>query len=285
MRFCRLAQVAWSGAKMRALGVALVLAAAMPTAAGAVPPPDCHLGIYRLGNGETLDVDSAGDGMLRWLKFTGERGGLHLEKNGTWSSTYGWTERPDGKTVRFSDCSNGTVDFNGITGHRLAFDVMNTAFMSDGVKLAGRLVMPKGSNRVPVVVLVHGSEHDSALDNYAMQRTFPAQGIGVFVYDKRGTGISGGTYTQDFNVLAGDAVAALKEATRLAGARLGRIGYQGGSEAGWVVPLAASRVHADFAIISFGLAVTVLQEDQESVALDMHLHHHSAADSAKALEL
>src|SRR5262249_39839025 len=30
---------------------------------------------------------------------------------------------------------------------------------------------------------------------------------------------------------------------------------------------------------------TVLEEDQESVELDMRLHHHSAADTAKALEL
>jgi hypothetical protein len=77
----------------------------------------------------------------------------------------------------------------------------------------------------------------------------------------------------------------MKEAKRLAGARLGRIGYQGGSEGGWVVPLAANRAPVDFAIVSFGLAVTVLEEDQESVALDMYFHHHSAADTAKALEL
>jgi hypothetical protein len=30
--------------------------------------------------------------------------------------------------------------------------------------------------------------------------------------------------------------------------------------------------HVDFAIVTFGLAVTVLEEDQESVALDMYLH-------------
>lgn len=145
--------------------------------------------------------------------------------------------------------------------------------------------MPKGNGKMPVVVLVHGSEHDSALDSYASQRMFPAQGIGAFVYDKRGTGVSGGTYTQDFDVLADDAIAAMKEAKRLAGTRLGRIGYQGGSEGGWVVPLAANRAPVDFAIVSFGLAVTVLEEDQESVALDMYFHHHSAADTAKALEV
>jgi hypothetical protein len=114
---------------------------------------------------------------------------------------------------------------------------------------------------------------------------FPAQGIGAFVYDKRGTGLSNGTYTQDFDILANDAVAAMKQAKLLAGERPGRIGYQGGSEGGWVVPLAANRAPVDFAIVSFGLAVTVLEEDQESVALDMYFHHYSAKDTAKALEL
>ena len=37
--------------------------------------------------------------------------------------------------------------------------------------------------------------------------------------------------------------------------------------------------------MSFGLAVTILEEDQQSVALDMYFHHHSAEDTAKALEL
>ena len=187
--------------------------------------------------------------------------------------------------MSFSDCDKGEIVFGNESGRRIAFEVRDTAFESSGVKLVGRLVLPNGSGKVPVVVLVHGSEQDSALDSYALQRMFPAQGIGAFVYDKRGTGVSGGTYTQNFNVLAEDAIAAMKEAKRLAGARLGRIGYQGGSEGGWVVPLAANRAPVDFAIVSFGLAVTVLEEDQESVALDMYFHHHSAADTVKALEL
>lgn len=187
--------------------------------------------------------------------------------------------------MSFSECSKGKIIFGKEPGRRIAFDVSNTSFESNGVKLAGRLVLPKGSGKIPVVVLVHGSEHDSALDTYALQRMFPAQGIGAFVYDKRGTGVSGGTYTQNFDVLASDVVAAIKEARRLAGGRLGRVGYQGGSEAGWVIPLATNRAPVDFAIVSFGLAVTILQEDQESVALDMYFHHHSAADTAKALEL
>ena len=261
----------------------LLLLVAVPTFADATK--DCHIGSYRLSDGRAVDIAPSDGNTLRWRLFTGETGQLHQRKDGTWASTYGWTNRPDGQFVSFSDCAQGRITFGKQSGTRIAFDVQNTTFQSGGVKLVGRLVMPRGDTKVPVVILAHGSEHDSALDFYALQRMFPAEGIGAFVFDKRGTGLSAGTYTQDFNVLANDDIAALKEARRLAGARAGRVGYQGGSEAGWVVPLAVNRTHVDFAIVSFGLAVTVLEEDQESVALDMKFHHHSPGDTAKALAL
>jgi dienelactone hydrolase len=246
---------------------------------------DCHIGSYSLSDGSAVDIAASDEGMLRWRLFSGETGQLHPNKDGTWASSFGWTGRPDGKTVSFSDCAKGDIAFDKMSGHRIAFDVSDTSFDRNGTKLAGRLVMPKGDGKVPVVILVHGSEHDSAIDSYALQRMFPAQGIGAFVYDKRGTGVSGGVYTQDFETLANDLVVATQEARRLAGARAGRVGYQGGSEGGWVVPLAANRTPVDFVIVSFGLAVTVLEEDQESVALDMKFHGHSADDTKKALEL
>lgn len=246
---------------------------------------NCHIGSYRLSDGTAVDITPSDGDTLRWRMYTGEAGQLHPQKDGSWTSTYGWTTRPDGRTVAFSDCAKGKISFSRQTGKRIVFDIRNTTFASGGVKLLGRLVMPNGGGKVPVVVLVHGSEHDSALDFYALQRMLPAQGIGTFVFDKRGTGLSGGAYTQDFDVLAKDDIAALKEAKLLAGARASRIGYQGGSEAGWVLPIAVNRNPVDFAIVSFGLAVTVLEEDQESVALDMHFHHHSVADTKKAVEL
>jgi dienelactone hydrolase len=246
---------------------------------------NCRIGSYRLSDGQALDVAPSDGDTLRWRAFTGETGHLTQNKDGSWTSTLGWTDMPDGKTVSFSDCTKGEITFGNKTGKRIAFDVSETTFESGGTKLVGRLVMPKGIGKVPVVVLIHGSEHDSALDFYALQRMFPAQGVGAFVYDKRGTGASGGIYTQDFDVLANDAVLAMREARRLAGPRAGRVGYQGGSEGGWVAPLAANLAPVDFTVVSFGLAVTVLEEDQQSVALDMYFHHHSAEDTAKALEL
>jgi hypothetical protein len=113
----------------------------------------------------------------------------------------------------------------------------------------------------------------------------PAEGIGTFVYDKRGTGASGGVYSQDFSLLADDAVAAMREARRLAGPRAARIGYQAGSQGGWVAPIAANRAHVDFVIVCFGLAVTVRQEDQEEVVIEMREEGHSPAEIADALKV
>jgi uncharacterized protein len=237
--------------------------------ARAAAAPDCHIGSYRLSDGTLVDVAPSDDGTLRWRRFDGRTGALHRMGSGVWSSTAGWTQHSDGISVTFPNCTAGRIDFNGIAGRRIALEVKNARFRGHGVTLAGRLVMPPGSSRVPVVVLVHGSEHDSALVTYFLQRMLPAEGIGAFVYDKRGTGESGGRYTQDFNLLADDAVAAVKAARRLAGRRLGRIGFQAGSEGGWVAPLAANRVRVDFVIVCFGLAVNVIDEDQEEVALQM----------------
>jgi hypothetical protein len=55
----------------------------------------------------------------RWLMFTGERGQLQPQKHGTWASTYGWTGRPDGRTVSFSDCARGEIIFGGEAGRRI----------------------------------------------------------------------------------------------------------------------------------------------------------------------
>jgi cephalosporin-C deacetylase-like acetyl esterase len=85
-------------------------------------------------------------------------------------------------------CANHSVplDFAGVRGKQIPREVTNVTFQGAGVRLVGRLVMPKVSGRVSIVVLVHGSKHFSALDLYSPQRQLPAQGIGVFVYDKRG---------------------------------------------------------------------------------------------------
>jgi uncharacterized protein len=257
----------------------------LPALACAAPVGDCHAGTYQLTNSSVVYLASSGDDAFFWLEFDGTAGVLHRTRQGGWSSTFGWTGRPDGKTVSFFPCAAGKIEFNGLVGRRVDFEVTDTRFHSRDVDLAGRLVLPKGRKRVPIIVLLHGSEHSSAIGTYEFPWLLPAEGVGVFVYDKRGTGTSAGTYTQDFDVLADDAIAAMHEARRIAGPRAGRVGYQGTSQGGWVGPLAAARMPVDFVIVSSGLAVSAIDEDQEEVALEMRLKGHSTEEITKALEV
>ena len=292
---------------LEALGIVLLFATLAPwdvpaaeridtdCAAGSIPSAlcsrtdarnetdDCLIGAYRLKNGAIVDINVADGKALRWRHSDGTSGALTRSADNLWKSTLGWTGRPDARKISFSSCSQGTLSFDGIDGRRVSFDSIDTTFDGEGVKLAGRLVMPKGHAAVPIVVLLHGAESDASLDVNSLQRRLPAAGIGAFVYDKRGTGRSTGTYTQDFKLLARDAVAAMQEAKRLAGNRVARIGYQGPSQGGWIAPLAAQSAPVDFVIVTFGLAVSPVEEDREAVALNMQAYPPDI--QAKAMEI
>lgn len=258
----------------------VLLLCGVPAAANA---GDCHVGTYALADGSIIDIGRT-DGGLRWRDADGRTGKL-TGGDGGWRSTLGWTDRPDGIVVKFGDCRAGTIDFGGRAGRVIPYDVRETTFESHGTTLHGRLVLPRGRASVPVVVLLHGSERHSARDFDPLQRLFPALGVGAFVYDKRSTGASGGEYTQDFSLLADDAIAALHAARRLAGKRVARIGFQGPSQGGWVAPIAASRERVDFVIVSFGLAVSVLHEDREAIEFQMRSKGYTPDVIARALEI
>ena len=260
----------------------LLLAASLAQAAPPAPP--CATGLYGLADGSTVDIAPSADDLMRWRRPDGTSGAFALAGAQAGASRLGWTTRPDGHHVT-TDCAAGTIRFDDQAGRRVPLVVRETRFQSDGVELVGRLVLPPGDARVPVVVLLHGSEHDSASSFESLQRRLPSQGVGAFVFDKRGTGASGGQYTQDFDQLARDAVAALATARRLGGERIARIGFEGPSQGGWVAPLAALRADVDFVTVVFGLAVSVLEEDRSAVAKNMADHHHSAADTARAMAL
>jgi dienelactone hydrolase len=143
-------------------------------------------------------------------------------------------------------CSGDVVSFRTPAGatqrwQRLPTRDTDATFISAGTKLVGQLIEPAGpaDPMRPLVVLVHGSERTMAVAAI-YQRMLVAQGISVFAYQKRGTGDSEGEYTQNFELLADDAAAALAKARELAAGRFGRAGYFGGSQGGWIAPLAAT---------------------------------------------
>ncbi|MGH6651881.1 MAG: alpha/beta hydrolase family protein [Sphingopyxis sp.] len=166
-------------------------------------------------------------------------------------------------------CRDGVVEVQGVRWNRIAFRETPASFDSVGTKMTGLLIEPPGSDaRRPLVVMVHGSERSSPIGGvygYAMA----AQGISVFVYDKRGTGGSEGEYTQNFELLAADAAKALDTARGLAAGRYGRAGFFGGSQGGWVAPLAATRTRADFVAVGFGLVASPIEEDREQMVSEV----------------
>ncbi len=166
-------------------------------------------------------------------------------------------------------CGNGDVAIGGKRWTPIAFRETPATFDSVGTKMTGVLIEPPGNDaKRPLVVMVHGSERTSPIGGiygYAMA----AQGISVFVYDKRGTGGSEGEYTQNFELLAEDAAHALGQARGMAAGRYGRAGFFGGSQGGWVAPLAATRTNADFVAIGFGLVASPIEEDREQMVSEV----------------
>jgi uncharacterized protein len=120
-----------------------------------------------------------------------------------------------------------------------------------GVILAATLHRPaKVKGLVPAVVIVHGSGPTTReMTTFWTNSALRAGGIAVLVYDKRGTGRSSGTYPQwnvatteqMFSDLAADAEHAIRWLARQPGIDSKRLGLIGGSQAGWIMPLAASR--------------------------------------------
>lgn len=234
------------------------------------PAVACHVGVYRLADGGGVDVAPLPEAGLRWRRLDGSSGRMTRNADGLWVSTLGGTRRVEGPQPQLGACGEERIVFEGQAERRIALEAQDVVFTGHGgTRLNGRLILPPGSGRAPIMVEVHGSEGANALDFNPFQRFAPASGVGVFVYAKRGSGGSEGGYTQNFDILADDAAAAVAEARRVAGRRAGRVGLHGGSQAGWVAPLAASRTPVDFVIVDFGLAYSPLAQESDLVAQDL----------------
>ncbi|WP_425260977.1 alpha/beta hydrolase family protein [Rubrivivax sp. RP6-9] len=251
----------------------LLLLAAL--VAGPVGAAACQPGVYRQGPQAFVVIGPplpGAGGAQRTLSLDGRRGT-------TGSGPSPWACEADLASVTQPD---GTVQ----PWPRDATRQSDVRFVSAATRLAGRLIEPAGGPdpHRPLVVMVHGSEKTAALDSvYAYMLV--AQGLSVFVYDKRGTGASDGDYTQNFELLADDAAAALREARRLAAGRFGRAGYFGASQGGWVAPLAATRSSADFVAIGFGLVVSPIEEDREQLLDEARQMHLGPGDTAHVEQL
>lgn len=166
----------------------------------------------------------------------------------------------DSRAASFTRYSDGRVLH---TGERLPFREERFSFTGDELSLRAKLVLPKGPGPHPAVVIVHGSGKESAVDTYDSPYLFAPHGIATLVYDKRGTGGSDGTYTQNFHVLARDVIAAVDALRSRDEIESGNIHLSGYSQGGWIAPLAAARTTGIRSLlIGYGPMVPIVDEDR-----------------------
>ncbi len=136
-------------------------------------------------------------------------------------------------------------------------------FSSGPLVLDGTIWLPRGSGPFAAIALVHGSGPVTRDNLFLRGRELARRGIAVLAFDKRGTGRGDVRWEHaTFDDLADDAIAAvefLRHHPRVDGSR---VGLQGSSQAGWIIPIAAARSpDVSFAIVVSGGGVA--PADQE----------------------
>ena len=188
-----------------------------------------------------------------------------------------------------------TYAATAIAQQPVSIESHDVQFVSDGATLRGTVFLPQKSPLLAAVVWVDGAgktERKPALANYLGQF-----GLAVLTYDKRGVGKSGGVYAgqeagtvnvsrENLNLLADDAAAAMRLLQDEKPLRKTPLGFIGGSQAGWIVPLAAlESPEARFMVLWSG-AVETTHEDVlfERIALpDRDFWSHHTHDEVRAM--
>lgn len=148
------------------------------------------------------------------------------------------------------------------------YTIQDVKFESQGVTLAGSILRPK--NPFAAVVIVHGS--DPVKREMEFAKRLAKEGIAVLTYDKRGVGESGGVYvgpsvgtnnidSTNLNLLSSDANEAVKTFQTYLKDKKTPIGLVGFSQAGWIIPIAASKnPQIEFMVLFSCPTITTLEQ-------------------------
>ncbi|WP_169301357.1 alpha/beta hydrolase family protein [Pontimicrobium aquaticum] len=141
---------------------------------------------------------------------------------------------------------------------------------NDSIQLFAAYYLPEDVTKIKGgIVISHGSAPSTHEDVAYYTKLATQLNMAVLAYDKRGTGLSSGTYeyfTVDrskewFDMIASDLQVCFEWLRKRSELKDKEIGFFGGSQAGWIMPLAASRLESvDFIIIGEGAAVSAGEE-------------------------
>ncbi|CEJ70665.1 Alpha/beta hydrolase family protein [Chryseobacterium oranimense G311] len=150
----------------------------------------------------------------------------------------------------------------------IGFTIQDVKFESQGITLAGSILEPE--KPLAAVVIVYGS--DPVKREMEFAKRLAKEGIAVLTYDKRGVGESGGVYvgpsvgtnnidTANLNLLAQDSNAAVKTFQTYLKDKKTPVGLVGFSQAGWIIPMAASKnPQIEFMVLFSGPTITTLEQ-------------------------
>lgn len=146
----------------------------------------------------------------------------------------------------------------------------NVRFDSRGASLAGTIYLPPGPGPHPAIVSAHGSGqvHRGGTYQQEIARHYPSRGVAVFLFDKRGVRESGGRFPGGNSGSLMSNAADLLNAVAYVRSRpdidTAQVGLWGVSQAGWVIPMAASAASSQgtvaFTIIVSGPTVSIAEE-------------------------
>jgi dienelactone hydrolase len=208
-----------------------------------------ELGLYALTDGTQMVVWEGFGTRLAANFETGEIHGLRRSSPGVYTIGAGLTDFTPAGTARL-DGSTLTWALNGgqsVTGRKIQLRQEEVRVASPPGSLACTLTLPREIGRSPSVALVHGSGVAPRTIVGLYAGFYAHAGVAVLACDKRGNGQSSGPYpgerasTTAIDRYARDAAATARFLGRQPELDPGRVGLSGGSQAGWIMPLAASR--------------------------------------------
>jgi dienelactone hydrolase len=208
-----------------------------------------ELGLYALADGRNMVVWDGFDVRLIADLGGGEIHGLARQRPGTYAIGSGLTDlrpagsaRLDGSSLSWAPAGGPTV-----AGPRIPLRQVEVRVPSVPGALACTLTLPTSGGRLPAVAMVHGSGVAPRKIVGLYSGFFADAGFAVLACDKRGNGQSSGPYpgeratTAAIERYARDAEAAARFLAAQPEVDPQRVGLSGASQAGWIMPLAASR--------------------------------------------
>jgi dienelactone hydrolase len=203
------------------------------------------LGLYRFADGRALGVVQGFGPRAGLLYAADEIRGLYPTGPAAYAVGSGSSTRePSAGAAAFAA---DHVVWRGARADRVALRQEQVRVPAGRHRLACTLTIPPGEGRRPAVTFAHGSGPAPRAWLAALAMFYADRGLVTLACDKRGIGQSGGVYPGEgassisIDAYARDVESLARWLARQPEVDAARLGISGGSQAGWIMPLAASR--------------------------------------------